>query len=238
MSRLLSPRRKTKKKGLAKTIVAPNGEIAIPGWVVDFESFRRWLHSADFPECGKISFINNVVWADLTMEEFYDHGEVIVEISRVLANLMKESQFGKFGKEGTRYSHLETNLSTEPDGIVFSHAALANGRVKFRGGKKGDKTELVGSPEIVIEVISKSSDLKDSEWLLAAYFDAGIEEYWLIDAREEDEIRFDVFKRNKKEFHESRKQQGWVKSGVLGKTFRLVQTEDAGGDPEYTLEVR
>jgi Uma2 family endonuclease len=151
---------------------------------------------------------------------------------------MKETKFGRFAPEGTRYSHLETKLSTEPDGIVFSRVALANGRVKFRGGVKGDKTEVVGSPEIVIEVISKSSVLKDNEWLMAAYFDAGIEEYWLIDAREEDEIRFDIFKRNKKEFHESRKQQGWVKSSVLGKAFRLVQNEDVGGDPEYTLEVR
>ncbi len=108
----------------------------------------------------------------------------------------------------------------------------------LRGGEKGDKTELVGSPEIVIEVISKSSELKDSEWLMAAYFDAGIQEYWFVDTREEDEIVFNIFKRNKKEFHETRKLHGWVKSSVLGKAFRLIQSEDIGGNPEYTLEVR
>ena len=73
---------------------------------------------------------------------------------------------------------------------------------------------------------------------MAAYFDAGIQEYWLIDAREEDEIRFDIYKRNKKEFVETRKQHGWVKSGVLLKAFRLVQSEDANGNPDYTLEIR
>ncbi len=134
MSRLAAPARKVRLKGLMTTVVAPNGEIAIPGWVVDFASFRRWLHSTDFPEYGKICFINNRVWADLTMEEFFDHGQVIVEITRVLANLLKETKFGKFGKEGTRFSQLETNLSTEPDGLIISNEALSSGRVYFARG--------------------------------------------------------------------------------------------------------
>jgi len=216
----------------------PSGEIAIPEWVVDFESFRRWLHSADFPENGRISFINDSIWVDLIMEEFFPHGEVIVDISRVLANLMKETKFGKFAKDGTRYSHLESNLSTEPDGMVFSREARIAGRVQFRGGEKGDKTEVIGSPEIGIEVVSTSSEQKDGEWLMAAYFDAGIDEYWLIDARDEEDIQFNVFKRNKQEYVATRKQHGWVKSNVLNKAFRFVQSENDDGDPEYLLETR
>jgi Uma2 family endonuclease len=172
------------------------------------------------------------------MEEFYVHGQVVVEISRVLATLMKDTKFGKFAGENTRYSHMETNLSTEPDGLVISHQAIATGRVQFKAGEKGEKTEVIGSPEIVIEVVSRSSELKDTEWLMEAYFDAGIQEYWLIDAREEDEIRFELFKRNKKAFVETRKQHGWAKSAVLLRAFRLAQSEDANGNPDYTLEVR
>ena len=44
--------------------------------------------------------------------------------------------------------------------------------------------------------------------------------------------------RAKKEFTATRKQGGRVKSAVLGKSFRLVQTEDDDGKPEFTLEVR
>jgi Uma2 family endonuclease len=73
---------------------------------------------------------------------------------------------------------------------------------------------------------------------MAAYFDAGIDEYWLIDARDEDDIQFNILKRSKQEYVVTRKQHGWVKSNVLNKAFRFVQSEDDDGDPEYLLEVR
>jgi Uma2 family endonuclease len=213
-------------------------QIDIPAWVVDFKSFRRWLHSENFPEAGKVCFINGKVWADLSMEEFFSHNQVRAELGRVLANLMKESKFGRFVAEGMRYSHPDTQLGTEPDGMVVSHDALRTGRVKLTAGAKGEATEAVGSPEIVIEIVSQGSEEKDTEWAMSSYFDAAIIEYWVIDACDEDDLQFDIYKRGKKEFVATRKQSGWVKSAVLGKSFRLVQVEDDGGKPEFTLEVR
>jgi Uma2 family endonuclease len=218
--------------------VTSSSKVDIPARVVDFASFRRWLHSGKFPEEGKICFINDRVWVDLSMEEFFIHGQVRTEIGAVLHQLVKHSKFGRFAPEGTRYSHLGTSLSTEPDGMVISNEALLAGRVRLVSGKKGDSTEVVGSPEIVIEIVSKSSQAKDTEWAMSAYFDAEIAEYWLIDAREEDDIRFDIYKRGKKEYTASRRVDGSVKSGVLGKSFRLVQSEDEDGNPDYTLELR
>lgn len=218
--------------------VTSSDQVDIPAWVVDFASFRRWLHSGAFPESGKICFINDKVWVDLSMEEFFEHGQVRTEVGRVLATLMKETKFGRFAPEGTRYSHLDTQLSTEPDGMIISNEALRTGRVRLVAGKKGDNTEVVGSPEIIMEIVSRSSEVKDTEWTMSAYFDAEILEYWVIDAREEDDIRFDIYKRAKKEFTAARKQGGWVKSAVLGKSFRLTRTEDDDGQPEYTLEMR
>jgi Uma2 family endonuclease len=239
MSRLLNPpARKPRVIGLTKTVVAPNGEIAIPGWVVDFASFRRWLHSTEFPEYGKICFINNRVWADLTMEEFFDHGQLGNEISAVLYTLMNKTQFGYFARENTRYSHLETNLSTEPDGLVFSHEALDSGRVDIISGKMGKYTEVIGSPEIAIEMISRSSKVKDKDWLMSAYFEAGVKEYWLFDAQDEDAVVFDIFTRNKKGFVMTDKLNGWVKSLVLGKSFRLLRLKDIRGKSKFTLKVR
>jgi Uma2 family endonuclease len=219
-------------------VVTGDEQVDIPAWVVGFPSFRRWLHSGEFPERGKICFINGKVWVDLSMEEFFDHGQVRFEIGRVLGNLFKKTRFGRFAPEGTRYSHLPTNLSTEPDGMVISREAMRTGRVKLVAGKKGDDTEVIGSPEIVIEILSRSSEIKDTEWVMAAYFDADIAEYWLIDARDEDEVRFDIYKRGKKEFMASRKADGWVKSGALGQSFRLAYSEDEDGNPEFELKVR
>ncbi|HEV3383950.1 MAG TPA: Uma2 family endonuclease [Gemmata sp.] len=221
------------------TIIVDYGDqIDIPGWVSDFASFRRWLQSTQFPEKGKICFINNDIWVDLSMEELFSHNRVRTEISRVLATLMKQTKYGQFVSEGMRFSHLESNLSTEPDGMVISNEAVETGRVKFVSGEQGDQTEVIGSPEIVIEVVSRSSEVKDTEWAMIAYFDAEIQEYWLVDARDEDSTRFEIYKRGKKEFVATRKQNGWVKSGILGKTFRLVRSENASGNPEFTLEVR
>jgi Uma2 family endonuclease len=218
--------------------VAGSDQIDIPAGVVDFASFQRWLDSDKFPEQGKVCFVNDKVWVDVSTEEFFEHGQVRTEIGAVLHQLVKGTKFGRFAPEGTRYVHGETELSTEPDGMVISNEALRAGRVRLVGGAKGDHTQVRGSPEILIEIVSRSSEVKDTEWCMSAYFDAGIAEYWVIDAREEDDIRFDIFKRAKKEYTATRKQGGWVKSGVLGKSFRLTRTEDQGGKPEFTLEVR
>lgn len=220
------------------TFVTGSEQVDIPSWVVDFDSFRQWLHSGHFPERGTVCFIEGKVWVDLSMVEFFQHGQVRTEFGRVLATLLKKSKFGRFAPEGTRYSNLDTNLSTEPDGMVISHAAMSDGRVELVGGKDGDYTEVIGSPEIVIEIVSRSSEVKDTDWAMAAYFDAGILEYWVVDAREEDDLRFDIFKRGKKEFTATRRTDGWVKSAVLGKSFRLIQSEDALDKPDFTLETR
>jgi len=219
-------------------VVVGENQVDIPAWVADFPSFRRWLDSEDFPEQGKVCFINSRVWVDLSMEEFFEHGQVRTEIGAVLHRLVKDAKFGRFAPEGTRYVHPETELSTEPDGMVISNESLRSGRVRLVGGAKGVHTRVHGSPEIVIEIVSEGSEVKDAEWAMAAYFDAGIAEYWVIDARDEDDIRFDIYKRGKKEYTVTRKSDRWVKSGVLGRSFRLTQSEDGDGEPVFTLEVR
>lgn len=157
-----------------ETVIASGSErVTMPAWVRDYESFHRWMHSAAFPDQGKICFINGKVWVDLSMEEFFSHNAVRQEIGRVLGNLMKETQFGRFVPEGMRHGHLATELSTEPDGMLFSHEALRDGTVRLVGGEKGLHTELVGSPEIIIELVSESTEVKDTEWCMSAYHDAG-----------------------------------------------------------------
>src|SRR4051812_6496641 len=99
-----------------ETIFAPgSAEVDLPAWVKDYDTFRRWMHSARFPDEGKICFINGWVWGDPQMEEYYSHNRVRTEICTVLHTLMKQTKFGQFVSEGMRYGHRETELSTEPD---------------------------------------------------------------------------------------------------------------------------
>jgi hypothetical protein len=51
------------------------GDVAarVPAWVRDFDSFVTWMHSDEFPEDGRIDFLNDEVWIDVTVEELYSH---------------------------------------------------------------------------------------------------------------------------------------------------------------------
>jgi Uma2 family endonuclease len=97
--------------------------------------------------------------------------------------------------------------------------------------------ELEGTPDMVLEVVSPSSVKKDKVLLRQAYAEAGIPEYWLVDARKEPPT-FDILVHKPRGYVAARKQDGWMKSGVSGKSFRLVQHTTALGHPDYTLESR
>ena len=130
-------------------------------------------------------------------------------------------------------------VANEPDAMVVLTESWEARRVWTTAGlTTGAKaTELVGTPDLVVEIVSPSSEDKDTEWLMSAYWNAGIPEYWLIDARDTP-LRFDIFKRGAKGFTTGRKSDGWVKSAVLGRSFRLSRLEGRFDIPTYTLEVR
>ena len=79
----------------------------------------------------------------------------------------------------------EADLGVEPDMTFVSFESLKAKRVWFTAGETtgAEATEIVGTPDLVVEVVSPSSEDKDTEWLMSQYHDAGIPEYWLIDAR-------------------------------------------------------
>ncbi|HJZ90244.1 MAG TPA: hypothetical protein VKE40_05185, partial [Gemmataceae bacterium] len=78
---------------------------------------------------------------------------------------------------------------------------------------------------------------KDTEFLFDAYWQAGVTEYWLVDARQ-DPIQFDIFRHTVKEYKRAPKKHAWVTSRVFGKSFRLSVTKKDTGHPEYTLDMR
>ena len=90
---------------------------------------------------------------------------------------------------------------------------------------------------MVLEVVSRSSVQKDTVTLKRAYWEAGAREYWLVDARKEP-LRFDLFRRGRSGFAAARRRDGWATSDVFGRSFRLVQTNNVAGHPEFRLESR
>lgn len=208
--------------------------VRIPARVVDLESFRRWAKSSDFPSRGYFSHLGGSLWVDLSMERLA-HNQVKGEVSVTLAALVKSANPGRLFPDRMRLTHAEARLSTEPDAMFISQDALRLGRVLLQQG--AESLEAEGTPDMVLEVVSATSEQKDKVVLRALYAKAGVPEYWLIDPRQS-EITFKILKRTAKGYVATRPRGGWLKSAVFGTSFRLTQREDELGYPVYTLEVR
>jgi Uma2 family endonuclease len=116
---------------------------------------------------------------------------------------------------------------------------MRSGRVRrIEKVENGDYIEIEGTPDMVLEVVSDYSVQKDTMDLPKLYYNAGVTEYWLVDARKSP-VRFDLFKRGAKKYTATRRQSGgWLRSEVLGRSFRLTTQTDPLGDPQYTLAAR
>lgn len=213
------------------------GKLSIPSGVTNLASFRRWCDSDEFPDDGRIWFFRDGVWADMSKEQVFWHNQVKGEVNRVLLGLVRKTKSGRFFPDGLRITNLPAEISGVPDGTYVSFDSLRSGRAKYVEGKEGGYTELEGIPDLVIEVVSPSSEDKDTEWLQKSYWEAEIREYWLIDARTPP-LKFDIFRHTARGYSQSRKARGWIRSAVLDKSFRMTEATNGLGHPEYTLSMR
>lgn len=213
-------------------------EVSVPDWVVDLESFRRWADADDFPEEGRISWLCGEVAIDMSTEQFFTHGQVKTKMSAVLTFEAEANNRGYWWTDAPRVSNEEANISVKPDGVFVSTVSLQSKAVHLRESMQDEgHVEIVGSPDMVLEVISTSSVRKDTVILREAYWKAGVKEYWLVDARKEP-LKFDIFRHTETGYTAARKQKGWLRSQVFGKSFRLTRMIDPLNKPAFTLESR
>ena len=222
------------------TAVAKDGSlISIPPWVTDIHSFRRWSDSDFFPQDANTWWLRGEVWVDMSREQLYTHLDIKGEVFSVLKAIVRETRSGRVFPDGLLVTNFAADISGNPDATFVSHESLQSGAARQieAKGKDGGPVEIQGSPDMVLEVVSVSSVQKDTEVLRDAYWQAGVKEYWLVDARM-DPVNFEILRRGARGFASSRKQDGWLKSNVFGKSFRFVQTVDESENPEFILEVR
>ena len=212
--------------------------ILIPEWVVDFATFVRWTASSDFPEFGRISFLNGAVWVDPSMEQLFTHGRLKVRITSAFETIVTAMALGYVFSDRTRLNCPKAGLSVEPDVLFVSFEAIRQKRVKLTHSAKDGYISLNGSPEVTVEIVSDSSEDKDTVQLREAYFDAGVAEYWLVDARGA-KLSFEILRRTVSGYATMQAQSGgWLKSSVFGKSFRITKSKDPLGHPQFTLEHR
>jgi Uma2 family endonuclease len=210
-----------------------NDQIAIPGWVEDLATYRKWIYSGEFPEQGRIGFLHGEVWVDLSMEEFFTHGVVKAAFSFLFLTL-QESGKGRFVLDRMILTNESADLSTEPDGLFYFWSTVQSGKLAVVEREDGSCLELSGSPDVALEIVSKNSVRKDTVELLNLYWRAGITEYWLVDVRKNTN-RFDIFSHHTSGYEPSKVQDGWVSSKVFNMQFKLERTVDPLNHPLFKV---
>lgn len=213
------------------------GQVDVPAWVVDLESFRRWADSSDFPERGRIWYLKGKVWVDMSKQQVFSHVDVKDEYTSNLRLLARSEESGLYLSDGLFYSNDDADIAGQPDGTFVLFDTLESAVARLIEGKRGGYVELVGTPDMVLEIVSYSSVKKDTIILKRAYWEAGIPEYWLVDARQEVPL-FTIYRHTSRGYQAVRPKDGWLKSGVFGKSFRLTQTTTRLGLPQFKLEMR
>lgn len=218
-------------------IITDAEEVSVPASVVDLESFRRWLDADDLPEKTRIWYLKGEVWLDISKNQVFSHVLVKTKVGYTLTGLVEAEHLGLYLGDGVRLSHTAADLSVKPDGVFVAHATLESGRVRLVEGMEEGFLELEGAPDMVLEVVSRRSVRKDTVELRQAYAEAGIPEYWLIDARS-DPLSFEILRLGPHGYAAIQPRQGWRRSSVFGKHFRLLQRSSPRGHPDYMLEMR
>jgi Uma2 family endonuclease len=209
----------------------------IPGWVTDLTSFREWAVSDAFPTRGQFSFLQGDVWADLSMEEFLTHNRVKIAISLTLLPLIDERDLGQFVADRMLLTNEQANISTEPDGMFFFWETMKSGRLRMIERENKSIMELSGSPDMTLEIVSKTSVRKDTDLLRKLYHQAEVPEYWLVDVRSHT-VRFEILQRKPTEYVATPTIEGWIRSEVFDRSFQLVSQTDPLGHPRYKLLAR
>jgi Uma2 family endonuclease len=214
-------------------------QISVPEDAHKLAGFRAWVTSDEFPERGRICYMNGEVLVDMSPEKLESHNQVKSEINRVIGELIRALDLGKYYPDGLWLTNDESDLSTEPDGTFASWECLESGRAALVPSIRDDDDflEMRGSPDWVVEVVSTSSIRKDAQILPETYHQAGVREYWLIDARG-DELQFTVFHHRPEGYVAATSVDGWLTSEVFGRQFRLERIRDRIGGWQYTLLAR
>ncbi len=220
------------------TTIALGEDLEIP-FVGSLSEFRQWALSEDFPERGRIDYLTGRIEVDMTPEDYYTHGTLKVEVIGVLRNIVKSGDLGDLQSDRTRVSCPEADLSVEPDLVFLSHEAFDSGRVSLTAKASGEAdryVEVVGSPDLVVEIVSDHSVKKDTVRLFEAYWKAGVTEYWLMDARG-DELAFQINWRGGTGFEPAPSDvDGFQQSAVFQHWFRLERRRGRRGGWAFDLE--
>lgn len=224
----------------AMTTVLLDQGIEIPT-VRSLQEFRVWATSDHFPQRGRIDYIGGRIEVDMSPEDVFTHGTLKAEVAARIKGRVDELDLGHTLIADTRISSQTADLSAEPDIVVITHDALDAGRIKLipkASGEPDRYVEVEGGPDLVVEILSDSSETKDLVRLPAAYWRAGVRELWLLDARGP-EMRFQIQRPGASSFVAGDADaDGYQRSDVLAAWCNVERARHSRGHWAYRLRFR
>ncbi len=217
--------------------ISHDASLFIPPDALHLDGFLQWVHSAEFPAQARPSFLNGEVSIDMSAEELVTHNRAKSDLGADMTNWSRRHDLGLVFADGALLVNEQAGLSTVPDLIFCLWESFKTGRVRLaeRVDASGRFVEMRGSPDLVVEIISDSSVRKDTRLLPPLYFAAGVQEYWLIDARRS-RLDFKIFVRGRKKLVPVRRDAGgYVHSRVLQGVFRLSRKKTPVAIGQYRL---
>ena len=133
-----------------------------------------------WPEDERIELIDGVIY-DMGAPSF-SHQDIMLEIAFHLKKYVKENK----GKCKVAVAPLDVQLDcdnktmVQPDIMIICRKDIIT------------KKNLFGAPDLIMEVLSKSTRKKDMGIKLAKYINANVREYWVIDLEKERVIVYDI----------------------------------------------
>ncbi|MBI3270811.1 MAG: Uma2 family endonuclease [Planctomycetes bacterium] len=210
-------------------------DLEIPEGVGTLDGFRRWVATLAEP-APRVHYCKGRVDIQMSPQNYESHAPVVCAINRVLIERTEHLELGRYFVPPSWVTVENAGLSTEPDGFMVRWDRLRSGAVRVNPEQK---SELVGRPDMVMEVVSQNSVRKDQVELLKAYAEAGIPEYWLVDARAaEIDLRIFVLGEHGRYRAQRRTEDGWVISKTWNAAFRLRRFSDRAGMADFRLETR
>jgi Uma2 family endonuclease len=211
-------------------------EIAVPSSALDHAGFRAWVTSPEFPDGLRATFVDREVLLDMSPEALDTHNQVKRAVTRAIDNIVIAEELGELYVDGMLITNRAAALSTEPDLAFATWETLELGRLRrVPRAKKADCVELEGTPDLVVEIVSDTSVRKDTVLLRDAYAKAGVQEYWLIDARGAT-LSFEILALAGRGGHPTRTRPKRSQlSAVLGRRFSLRRKRSRSGGWAYDL---
>jgi Uma2 family endonuclease len=212
--------------------------LRIPSEAHRLAPFRHWCAGEEFPEVGRIDFLAGDIEVDMSPEDLHTHGTAKTEVAARLQLLVTDPGRGEVFVDRARVVSSKADLSVEPDIVVVLGESLAAGRVRFVPAAKDPtrSSEIEGAPDLIVEIVSDSSEKKDTARLPRLYAKAGVPELWTIDARGP-KIRFSIDRLAGALYRrQDSDADGWTDSPLLDLRCRLSRERTAWGSWRYRFE--